>query len=591
MSSSAFQPQIILLREGTDTSQGKAQIVSNINACQAVAETVRTTLGPRGMDKLVFDGQRTTISNDGATIMRLLDIVHPAAKTLVDISMAQDAEVGDGTTSVVLLAAEILKEMKDFIEDGLHPRIIIKGIRESCTIAIKKINELAVGNEGNNKEAFRSLLEKCAGTALNSKLIARQKNLFAPMVVDAVLMLDNDVMDLKLIGIKKVTGGSVTDSALVSGVAFKKTFSYAGFEQQPKHLKNPKILLLNVELELKSEKENAEIRITDPDQYQSIVDAEWSIIYEKLDKCIESGAKIILSRLPIGDLATQYFADRGIFCAGRVSNDDMERVSKATGATIQTSVFGITDNVLGNCENFEEKGVGDERYNFFTGCPKAKAATILLRGGGEQFLAETERSIHDALMIVKRTNSFGKIVAGGGAIEMELSNILRVHSRTIQGKQQLIMNAYAKALEVIPRQLSENAGIDSTDVLNRLRKEHATGKNGEGQWMGVDVLNEGVCDTFKSGVWEPAANKLNSLAAATEAAACILSIDETVRNPQSEKPGAASQGVGLGAGGGRGGAQGRRMVSEAMGGRGMAGMMGRGAGRRGVNYFKGKGGA
>lgn len=583
--SSAFQPQIILLREGTDTSQGKAQIISNINACQAVAETVRTTLGPRGMDKLVFDGQKTTISNDGATIMRLLDIVHPAAKTLVDISMAQDAEVGDGTTSVVLLAAEILKEMKDFVEDGLHPRVIIRGIRESCNLVLKKIDELAVGND---KETFRQLLEKCAGTALNSKLIARQKKLFAPMVVDAVLYLDRDFTDLKLIGIKKVTGGSVTDSKLIQGVAFKKTFSYAGFEQQPKHLKNPKILLLNVELELKSEKENAEIRITDPDQYQSIVDAEWSIIYEKLDKCIESGAKVILSRLPIGDLATQYFADRGIFCAGRVGADDLDRVAKATGATTQTSVFGITDAVLGTCENFEEKGVGDERYNFFTGCPKAKTATILLRGGGEQFLAETERSIHDALMIVKRTSSYGKVVAGGGAIEMELSNALRLHSRTIQGKQQLIMNAFAKALEVIPRQLAENAGIDSTDVLNKLRKEHATAKNGEGVWMGVDVLNEGVCDTLKSGVWEPASNKLNSLASATEAACCILSIDETVRNPQSEKPGAPSQGVGLGAGG-RGG-RGRQMVSEAMGGRGMAGMMG-GAGRKGVNYFKGKGGA
>jgi len=585
---SAFQPQIILLREGTDTSQGKSQIISNINACQAVAETVRTTLGPRGMDKLVFDGQRTTISNDGATIMRLLDIVHPAAKTLVDISMAQDAEVGDGTTSVVLLAAEILKEVKDFVEDGLHPRVIIKGLRESCSIAIAKIEEIGISQEDGDK--FRALLEKCAGTALNSKLIARQKGLFAPMVVDAVMSLDTDICDIKLVGIKKITGGSVTDSQLIQGVAFKKTFSYAGFEQQPKHLKHPKILLLNVELELKSEKENAEVRITDPDQYQSIVDAEWSIIYEKLDKCIDSGAKIILSRLPIGDLATQYFADRGIFCAGRVANDDLDRVSKATGAAVQTSVFGITDNVLGECDTFEEKGLGDERYNFFYGCPKAKTATIILRGGGEQFLEETDRSVHDALMIVKRAMSSRKVVAGGGAIEMELSHILRMHSRTILGKQQLIMNAYARAFEVIPRQLAENAGIDSTDVLNRLRKEHATAKGDEGRWFGVDVLNEGICNTLDSGVWEPAANKLNSLAAATEAACCILSIDETVRNPQSEKPGAPSQGVGLGPGGGGGRGNTKRMVSEAMGGRGMAGMMG-GRGRRGINSFKGKGGA
>jgi len=383
-----------------------------------------------------------------------------------------------------------------------------------------------------------------------------------------------------------VTGGSVTESILIPGVAFKKTFSYAGFEQQPKHLESPKILLLNVELELKSEKENAEVRITDPDQYQGIVDAEWQIIYDKLDKCVASGAKIVLSRLPIGDLATQYFADRDIFCAGRVGNDDLERVSKATGAVVQTSVNGITDGVLGRCEKFEEKGLGDERYNFFTGCPKAKTATIVLRGGGDQFLDETERSIHDAVMIVKRSLSNRRVVAGGGAIEMELSTVLLRHSRTIPGKQQLIMNAFARALEIIPRQLSDNAGMDSTDVMNKLRKEHVT--PGVGKWIGVDVLNEGVCDTFISGVWEPSANKLNSLASATEAAACILSIDETVRNPQSEKAGAPSQGVGLGAGGG--GRTGQ-MVSEAMGGGGMAGMAARGKGRGALRSFKGKGGA
>jgi T-complex protein 1 subunit eta len=512
--------------------------------------------------------------------MRLLDIVHPAAKTLVDISMAQDAEVGDGTTSVVLLAAEILKECREFVEDGLHPRIIIRGLRDSCALALKTIEELAVSQEG---PEFRMLLEKCAGTALNSKLIARQKGLFAPMIVDAVTMLDPEMCDIKLVGIKKVTGGSVTDSKLVQGVAFKKTFSYAGFEQQPKHLENPKVLLLNVELELKSEKDNAEVRITDPDQYQSIVDAEWSIIYEKLENCVTVGANIVLSRLPIGDLGTQYFADRGIFCAGRVAPDDLDRVAKATGARTQTSINNLSPSVLGTCDLFEEKRVGDERYNFFSGCPLAKTATILLRGGGEQFLEETERSVHDAIMIVKRCIASRSVVAGGGAIELELSKVLREQSMTILGKQQLVMSAFARALEVIPRQLADNAGIDSTDVMNKLRKEHATGVNGSGRWMGVDVMEESTCDTLLSGVWEPSANKLNSIASATEAACCILSIDETVRNPQSEKPGAPSQGVGMK----RGPGGGNQMLSEAMGGGGMASM----GGRRGVNQFKGRGGA
>jgi T-complex protein 1 subunit eta len=435
---------------------------------------------------------------------------------------------------------------------------------------------------------FRQLLEKCAGTALNSKLISNQKDLFAPMVVDAVMALQSSSFsDIKMVGIKKVTGGSVSDSELVDGVAFKKTFAYAGFEQQPKHLTNPKILVLNVELELKSEKENAEIRISDPDEYQGIVDAEWQIIYEKLDKCVNCGATIVLSRLPIGDLGTQYFADRGVFCAGRVPNDDLERVLKATGAQMQTSINGITDSVLGTCETFEEKSVGEDRYNFFRGTPKSKTATILLRGGGEQFLEETHRSIHDALMIVKRSLINREVVAGGGAIEMEVSSVLRAHSKTILGKQQLIMESFAKALEIIPQQVAANSGMDATDVLNSLRNAHFV-PNSNKMWTGVDVMNEGICDTFESGVWEPAANKLNSLASATEAACIILSIDETVKNPVSEKPGAPSQGVGLGAGGG--GGQGRQMVSQAMGGQGLGGMA-QGAAKGALRSFKGRGGA
>ncbi|CAI9094437.1 OLC1v1030178C1, partial [Oldenlandia corymbosa var. corymbosa] len=349
-----MQPQIILLKEGTDTSQGKPQLVSNINACMAVADVVRTTLGPRGMDKLIHDDKGTTISNDGATIMKLLDIIHPAAKILVEIAKSQDSEVGDGTTTVVLLAAEFLKEAKPFIEDGVHPQNLIRSYRTAGQLAIAKVKELAVSIEGKSLEEKKSLLAKCAATTLSSKLIGGEKDFFATMVVDAVLAIGNDDR-LNMIGIKKVPGGTMRDSFLVDGVAFKKTFSYAGFEQQPKKFLNPKILLLNIELELKSEKENAEIRLSDPSQYQSIVDAEWNIIYDKLDKCVKSGAKIILSRLAIGDLATQYFADRDIFCAGRVTEEDLNRVAAATGGTVQTTVNNVIDEVLGSCEVFEEK--------------------------------------------------------------------------------------------------------------------------------------------------------------------------------------------------------------------------------------------
>lgn len=550
-----MQPQIILLKEGTDVSQGKAQLISNINACIAVVDVVRTTLGPRGMDKLVHDDKGTTISNDGATIMKLLDIVHPAAKILVDIAKSQDSEVGDGTTTVVLLAGEFLREAKPFIEDGVHPQLIIRAFRTAANLVVKKVKELAVSIEGKSLEEKKKLLEKCAATTLSSKLVGGEKEFFAKMVVDAVASLGADSR-LNMIGIKKVQGGTMRDSFLVNGVAFKKTFSYAGFEQQPKSFKNPKILLLNLELELKSEKENAEVRLSDPSQYQSIVDAEWNIIYEKLDKCVKSGAKIVLSRLAIGDLATQYFADRDIFCAGRVMEEDLMRVARATGASVQTTVNNVIPDVLGQCELFEERQVGNERFNIFTGCPGGETATIVLRGGADQFIEEAERSLHDAIMIVRRALKNSNVVAGGGAIDMELSRYLRQHARTIAGKSQLFINSYAKALEVIPRQLCDNAGFDATDVLNKLRQKHAL-TSGEGALYGVDINSGGITDTYASFVWEPSVVKINALTAATEAACIVLSVDETIKNPKSEsaqgEAAMGGRGMGRGMGGMRGG--------------------------------------
>jgi len=548
-----LQPQIILLREGTDTSQGKPQLVSNINACMAVVDVVRTTLGPRGMDKLIHEESgKVTISNDGATIMKLLQIVHPAACTLVDIARSQDAEVGDGTTSVVLLAGEMLRECKPYVEDGVHPQTIIKAIRTACDMAVAKMEEIAVRLTDKNEAEKRDMLEKSAATSLSSKLVSGHKDFFAKMVVDAVLHLD-DQLDLNMIGMKQVQGGSLLDSMLVEGVAFKKTFSYAGFEQQTKMFTNPKILMLNIELELKAEKENAEVRVSNPQAYQEIVDAEWRIIYEKLERCVSSGAQIILSKLAIGDLATQYFADRGLFCAGRVPDIDLQRVAKACGGAIQTSSNDLTaDCVLGLCGKFEEVQVGADRYNMFLDCPAARTSTIILRGGAEQFIAEAERSLHDAIMNTRRLCKYPAVVAGGGAIELELSQYLVSHARTIFGKQQMLINSYARALEVIPRTVAENAGLDSTDLVVQLRAKHAKG----GMWWGIDIVNNGICDTMESFVWEALVMKKNAIQAASEACCLILSVDETIRNPASEKPQGPILGMG-GKGRGRGGGKGR----------------------------------
>lgn len=384
---------------------------------------------------------------------------------------------------------------------------------------------------------------------MSSKLIHSEKPFFSNMVVDAVQSLDPDELDESLIGVKKIPGGGMQDSLLIRGVAFKKTFTYAGAEQQPKSFRDPLILSLNVELELKAEKDNAEVRVEAVKDYQAIVDAEWEIIYRKLEAIEKTGAKVVLSKLPIGDLATQWFADRDIFCAGRVPAADLRRVCQAVGGSVQSTCSDIAREHLGTCGRFEERQVGGERYNIFEECPKAQTCTLLLRGGAEQFIEEVERSLHDAVMVVKRAIRNGEVVAGGGAVEvthcslfcydllsnfvnqMDVSAHIRKHALSIPGKQQLILTAFAKALEIIPRQICDNAGLDSTDILNKLRMRHAAGS----KWFGVDVDGpEGVRDNMEAFVWEPPLVKLNAISSATEAACLILSVDETVRNPQSE---------------------------------------------------------
>ncbi|XP_049851582.1 T-complex protein 1 subunit eta-like [Schistocerca gregaria] len=543
--SAMLQPGIILLREGTDTSQGVPQLISNINACECIVDIVRTTLGPFGMDKLIHsEGSNSTVTNDGATVLRMLDVVHPAAKTLVEIAKSQDSEVGDGTTSVVLFAGELLKESKAFIDEGMHSQVIIKGFRKACLLAKEKIKELEVKLHIGDEQERRKLLMRCAATPLSSKLVAGQAEFFSNMVVDAVEKLDED-LDPKTISIKKEVGGSLEDSIFVEGVAFQKTFSYAGFEQAPKKIVNPKIALLNVELEIKKEKENTEIRITNVSDYQKYVDAEWNILYSKLDSLISTGANVVLSRLAIGDLATQYFAVRGIFCAGRVPDADLQCLSKAVGGSIQSSTNKIEPHMLGHCGLFEERQVGGNRYNFFTECPKSKSTTIILRGAGDQLINEAERSLHDAIMVVLRTSKYSSVVGGGGAIEMELSKHLHEYARTIPGKQQMVTNAFARALESIPKQLADNAGLDSTDILNQLRKAHAEG----GTWMGVNLSsaytgNSHISNNFENYIWEPSLIKLNSIEAATSAACTILNVDETIKHPRLENEMPNPRGVG-----------------------------------------------
>jgi T-complex protein 1 subunit eta len=574
-------------------------LLSNITACGAVVDAIRTTLGPRGMDKLIVDGRGVaTISNDGATILKLLEIVHPAARALVDVARAQDAEVGDGTTSVVLLAGELLKQAKPFIEENVAPPVIIRAFRLAADLAAAHIDRLAVPIPRDDAGAYRQLLERCARTSMYSKIISGQGALMSRLVVDAVLSLDPRDPDERLIGIKRVPGGAIEDAQLVQGVAFRKTFSYAGFEQQPKRFTDsPRLLCLNIELELKAERDNAEVRLERVADYQAVVDAEWSLIHNRLEAIAATGARLVFSKLPIGDLATQFFADRDIFCAGRIPADDMNRIIRATGAPLHSTVSDFTrydsngskisndsdakisndsdakisndsdakisngsDAKISNTSNtsntfdpcgsavsFEERQVGSERWNFLitqsqeasTPATSTKTCTLILRGGSDQFIAEIERALHDAIMIVRRALFAQKFVAGGGAVEMELSRFLREQAKSHPGRDQLLLAAVARALEALPRQLCDNAGCDATDLLTQLRKAHTVNNQ---IWAGLDLENGTIIDTLAAGIWEPAIVKANMMAAACEAACTILSVDLSIK---AAKPWDASAPSGL----------------------------------------------
>lgn len=485
------------------------------------------------MDKLIVDAKGTaTISNDGATILKLLDIVHPAARALVDVARAQDAEVGDGTTSVVLLAGELLKQAKPFIEENVAPQVIIKALRLASELATQRIDTLAVPIPRDQASEYRKLLERCARTSMYSKIISGHGDLMAKLVVDAVLSLDPRDPDERLIGMKRVPGGAIEDTMLVQGVAFRKTFSYAGFEQQPKKFLEPGVLCLNLELELKAERDNAEVRLEKVSDYQAVVDAEWKLIHDRLEAIAATGAKVVLSKLPIGDLATQFFADRDIFCAGRVPAEDMNRILRATGAPLHSTVTDLNNSqsaACGRAASFEERQVGGERWNFLLTSQTADSrstCTLILRGGSDQFIAEIERALHDAIMVVRRALVAEKFVAGGGAVEMELSRFLREEAKTRPGRDQLLLAAVARALEALPRQLCDNAGCDATDLLTQLRKAHAVNNQ---IWAGLDLETASVVDTLAAGIWEPALVKSNMVAAACEAACTILSVDLSIK--------------------------------------------------------------
>ncbi|KAI5176235.1 T-complex protein 1 subunit eta [Pancytospora epiphaga] len=484
-----------------DSRSGISQILSNIAVCNNVSQMLSTTLGPYGLDKL-FYGKTLIVTNDGATILENMEFKHPIARMLASLSKTQDKEVGDGTTSVIILAAEILNSLSPYIRERYPLEKVFETINELRKLCVKRIDELSV-------ELTEENLKKLAQTCLNSKSIRNEREYFADMLIKGLSCSGN-------LYISKVPGGSLSDTVLVDGIAFEKTFTYAGYDQQPKKIKNPKICLLNVELEWKSEKENAEIRVEGVGEYQKLVDSEWGIIREKLDDIISKGANVVLSSLPIGDYATQYFASKNVFSAGRVQN--LDRICESLNGSISSSTKFIT---LCTCDLFEERQLGKFRYNYFEGAG-IKTRTLILRGPGSDALEEVERAVHDATCVIKTALKSRGVVTGGGSVEMQLSKMLRDVAISAEDERVLICKTFSKAFEKIPSVLAANFGLDSVFVVQELRKAHSSSS----QYAGV-CLN-GVGDMFESGVFEPAEVKKNMVSAAFNVAEAILLVDSTI---------------------------------------------------------------
>ncbi len=515
---------VLILKEGTQRTAGRDALRTNIMAVRAIAETLRTTYGPKGMDKMLVDSLGdVTITNDGATILDKMDVQHPAAKMLVQIAKGQDEEVGDGTKTAVIFAGELLKHAEELLERNIHPTLIVSGYKKAMEESIKKIYELAEDLNIDDEES----LKKIAQTSLTSKAVHGAREYLAEMAVKAVKQVaekrgDKWYIDLDTIQIIKKHGGSLLDSKLIYGIVIDKEVVHPGM---PRRVENAKIALIDAPLEVEKPEIDAEIRISDPTQMKKFLEEEEEILKRMVEKIKEAGANVVFCQKGIDDVAQHFLAKNGILAVRRVKRSDMEKLARATGARIVTNIEDLTPDDLGYAELVEERKVGDEKMVFIEGCKNPRSVTILLRAGLERLVDEAERAVHDALSAVADAIREGKVVAGGGAVEIELARYLREVAPKLGGKEQLAVEAFAKALENLPMALAENAGLDPVEIIMKLRAAHA---KAEGRWYGVNVFTGDIEDMMKLGVLEPASVKANAVKAGTEAATLILRIDDLI---------------------------------------------------------------
>lgn len=520
----AAQP-IFILREGSKRTHGSDAQHNNIMAAKAVAEAVRTTLGPKGMDKMLVDAMGdVVITNDGATILKEMDIEHPGAKMIVEVAKTQDAEVGDGTTTAAVLAGELLTKAEDLLESGVHPTVIASGYRLAAIQAVKILDTITISA---SPPEDTETLEKIAGTAITGKGAESHKAHLSNLAVHAIKsIVEKDengkiTVDIEDVKTEKRPGGSIKDSEIVEGVIVDKERVHTGM---PEVVKDAKVLLLSVPIELKKTETKAEIKITTPDQMQLFLDQEEAMLREIVDKVIDTGANVVFCQKGIDDLAQYYLTKAGIFAMRRVKKSDMDKLSRATGGRIITNLDEIDESDLGYAGMVEEKDVTGSRMTFVTGCKDSKTTSILLRGGTEHVVDGLERALEDALRVVGVALEDQKIVVGGGSPEIELSLRLKEYAATLKGREQLAVTKFAESLEVIPQTLAENAGLDPIDMLVEMRSQHEKGN----KRAGLNVYKGKIEDMFENNVVEPLRIKTQAINAATEAAIMILRIDDVI---------------------------------------------------------------
>ena len=522
---------VLILKEGSSRARGREAQHANIMAARIVAEAVKTSLGPKGMDKMLVDSfGDVTITSDGRTILDEMDVQHPAAKMMVEVAKTQDNEVGDGTTTVVVLSGELLGKAEELIEKNVHPTIIIDGYKKAAEKALEALDQIAIKIDPTDKE----FLMKVAMTSMASKLVAEHREYLAKLAVDAILQVAEktdegyrvDVDDVK---VEKKPGESITDTKLIRGIVIDKEVVHPGM---PKRVENAKIALLNCPLEIEKTEFDAKINIESPEQMEAFLKEEERMLQEMVDKIATAGANVVICQKGIDDAAQHFLARKGILAVRRVKKSDMEKLSKATGGRIITSLDDMGESDLGYAALVEERKIGDDKMVFIEGCKNPKSVTILIRGGTERVIDEAERSLHDALCVVRDVVEEPKVVAGGGAPEIEIARILKDYAESLPGREQLAVMHFADALESIPVTLAENAGLDPIDILSELRARHDKGE----KWAGVGVHEGKVIDTFEANVIEPVSVKKQVIKSATEAATMILKIDDVIAAAKMKPP-------------------------------------------------------